>query len=101
MPTLDILGRMNFWAAATGVFLITAGIGWGATWYGDLFERVNVAEPKIALVLTIWTLLMVTVIAQAARRLPDHLAAKISVAIMGLVVFFVAVLPFVTIARKG
>jgi HemX protein len=86
LPDLAILARMNFWAGVLGLLLMTAAIGWGATWYGDLFDQVRVTEPKIFMTLLIWTILLVPVGGKLARRFSDRATAKVAVVSLGLLV---------------
>ncbi len=101
MPTLDVLSRMNFVAAATGLTLVTAAIGWGATWYGEMFQQVNIFEPKIFLTLICWTVLLVLVIGRLSRRWPDRLTALLSVAVATIALISIVIPAFPFIAFHG
>lgn len=97
LPNLDVLSRMNFYAAASGLVLVTAAIGWGASWYGDEFGRVNVFEPKIFLTLSIWVILLLPLIGRLVNRWPDRATAVLTVITMfvAVVSIVVPILPFV------
>ena len=98
MPSLQIIARMNSTASIIGLVLVTAAIGWGAAWYGDLFERVDVFEPKIGMTLLIWLVLLLPVIGKVLRRWPDRATALVSVVTMSLAMLsiIVTLLPFVS-----
>ena len=98
LPDLEGLARMNFLAVVVGFVLVTAAIGWGATWYGDMFERVDVTEPKIAFTLVIWTLLLLPIGGRLLRRWSDRQTAMVSLVSMSLAVLSIlaTMLPFVS-----
>ena len=97
LPDLEVLARMNFFAALIGFLLVTAAIGWGATLYGDLFSRVDVTEPKIFLTLLVWAVLLVPAIGRFLKSWPDRATARLSVVTAGLALatILVPMLPFV------
>jgi ABC-type uncharacterized transport system permease subunit len=91
LPDLEILSRMNFWAGVIGLVLATAAIGWGATWYGRLFQQVRVTEPKIFLTLLVWTILLVPVGGKLFRRFSDKATATVAVVNLTLVIVSIVV----------
>lgn len=97
LPNLDVLSRMNTYAAAIGLFLVTVAIGCGASWYGDEFGRLNVLEPKIFLTLLIWVALLLPPLGRLVSRWPDRATAVVTVITMFIAVVSIVVpmLPFV------
>lgn len=85
LPDMETLARMNYVALVVGFILVTAAIGWGAAWYSDVFEKVNIFEPKIAFTLIIWLVLFLPVIGRMLNRWSDRWTAFCSVIILGLV----------------
>ncbi|MEZ6195597.1 MAG: cytochrome c biogenesis protein CcsA [Planctomycetota bacterium] len=86
LPNLEILARMNFWAATIGFLLVTLGIFVGAIIAGDISGGVDVTNPKIAMTYLVWTLLLVPMIGKLTGRWPDRATARISVITVGLIV---------------
>ena len=101
LPNLDVLSRMNWTAAAIGFVLVTAAIGWGASWYGDEFGRVNILEPKIFLTLVIWTALLAPLIGRPINRWPDRATAVLSVFVMAIAAISIVVPLLVTAGFHG
>lgn len=101
LPNLDVLSRMNWTAAAIGFVLVTAAIGWGATWYGDEFGRVNVFEPKIFLTLVIWSALLLPLLGRPINRWPDRATAVLSVFVMAIAVISIIAPLLVTAGFHG
>ena len=92
LPDLRVLARMNFFSALAGLGLVTATIGFGATWYGDRIGRVDVTRPEIFVTLLMWVVLLFPVFGKAFRRWSDRATATVAVVTMGLVVVFFAIL---------
>ena len=101
LPNLDVLSRMNWTAAAIGFVLVTAAIGWGASWYGDEFGRVNILELKIFLTLVIWTALLAPLIGRPINRWPDRATAVLSVFVMAIAAISIVVPLLVTAGFHG
>lgn len=85
LESLDLLARMNQGAAWTAFLLATAAIGYGAVRYAKLYDRVNVAEPKILVTLAIWFVLGIPVLGRATRKMSDRAASWWAVVIMSIV----------------
>ena len=85
LPDMETLARMNYAALAVGFVLVTAAIGWGASWYGDVFQQVDITQPKIAFTLVIWLILFVPVVGRFFRSWSDRWTALSSVVVMILV----------------
>ncbi|MFT7620528.1 MAG: HemX protein [Planctomycetota bacterium] len=96
LPDMETLARMNYVALVVGFILVTAAIGWGATWYRDVFQQLNILEPKIAFTLIIWVVLFLPVIGRMLKRWSDRWTAYCSVVILGLVgmTILISMLPF-------
>ncbi len=97
LPDLETLSRMNYAALVVGLVLVTAAIGWGATWYGDLFEKIQLTEPKIMFTLIVWVILLFPVFGKLTRRWTDRATALTAVVSMSIVAIsiLVTLLPFV------
>ncbi|MCB9834368.1 MAG: cytochrome c biogenesis protein CcsA [Planctomycetes bacterium] len=98
LPDLGTLARMNYAALIVGLVLVTAAIGWGAAWYGELFRRLRLTEPKILLTLVVWCILLLPIFGKLTRRWTDRATALTSLVSMLLVVvsMLVTFLPFVS-----
>lgn len=55
LPSLDILDRMNFYAATAGFLLLTVAISVGALWSTKVFGQVHV-DPKVLVAVATWAL---------------------------------------------
>jgi ABC-type uncharacterized transport system permease subunit len=86
LPNLEILARMNFWAASIGFLLVTLGIFVGARMAGDLSGGVDIREPKIAMTYVIWTVLLLPMTGRLIGRWSDRATALVSVLTVGLIV---------------
>ena len=97
LPNLESIAKMNFYACAVGLLLVTIAIGWGATWYGAVFEQVDITEPKIALTLIIWFVLLLPIIGRLMRRWTDRSTAILSVftSLLVAISILITLLPFV------
>ncbi len=84
LPDMDTLARMNYAALVVGLVLVTAAIGWGATWYSDVFDQVDILQPKIAFTLLIWVVLLLPVVGRFFSRWSDRWTAICSVVILVL-----------------
>ena len=63
LPSLDILDRMNYYAAASGFVLLTVAIGIGALWSTRVFGEVHV-DPKVLVAVLTWVLYGAAIIAR-------------------------------------
>ncbi len=96
MPDMETLARMNFAALVVGLVLVTLAIGWGATWYSDVFQELDILQPKIAFTLAIWLILLLPVVGKLLKRWSDRWTALCSVLILVLtgLSIVVSMLPF-------
>lgn len=85
LPSLEVLARMNLWAAAVGFLLVTAGIGVGASLYDEMKGPLDLLEPKVFMTLLVWTVLLMPMFGKLTGRWSDRATAIVSVVTVGLI----------------